>query len=208
MNPRKDWRAIVVVASLVVLIAGMMTVVVASAGSSSNLIVTSSNSTTSSSLALTSSNSTTSETTVMSFSIPPTNGSQTCGQKMAHVTALLSLPTPQQNASMLAVAENSSQYATFVQDIGTAPSLADGGPVMEFSTNPDCSELYVTAFTYCLAAKSADGTFPQGEPELCISVSPAMMTVNGCMVQPTVDFGGGGGGEGTPQMPTIANCTG
>jgi hypothetical protein len=206
MNMVKDRRAILVVASLGILVAGMMMVVVASTGTPSSSRGLGS----SSSLALTSSNSTIKETAATtSISLPPTNDSQACFTNINSGVAQQSFLTPQENASLLEAAESSSQYAAFVQQTGTTPSLGNGSPGMEYSTSfPDCSGLYVTGFSYCFAARSAGGTFPPGEPELCLSVSPATMTTNGCMVTPVLNYGNGTGGGEQPQWPEIANCTG
>lgn len=118
----------------------------------------------------------------MSFSVPSTSNSETCVQKISHVTALLSLPTAQQNAGMLSVAESSSQFAAFAQQVGIAPSLVDGGPSVDYATNNDCSVVDVEAFSY---------TFVAAGRQFTISIDPSTMAIVGKILdQPTVSFGG------------------
>jgi len=47
--------------------------------------------------------------------------------------------SPTMNASLLHVAESSSQYEAFTRKTGATPSLVPGGPAMEHSTKTTCA---------------------------------------------------------------------
>jgi hypothetical protein len=116
-----------------------------------------------------------------SVSLPPTTNSQSCFQNINVAVAEQSFLTAELNASMLQVAESSSQYAAFVQQTGATPSLVIGGPDMEYATQDDCSVLNVEAFSY---------SFTAAGQEFSISVSPSTLAVVGRTLEGSaVSFG-------------------
>ena len=84
------------------------------------------------------------------------------------------------NASLLKVAETSSQFLAFEKMTGATPRLVTPGPGMEVGQLPGCQGAVITAFAY---------DFVSGGKEIAIGVNPGTKTVTESLIVPAVHWG-------------------
>lgn len=87
--------------------------------------------------------------------------------------------TPTLNASLLKVAETSSQFKAFEKMTGATPSLVMPGPAIEMGQLPGCQGAVITALSY---------NFVSGGKQIAIGVSPGTKTVTGSLIVPAVHW--------------------
>ena len=103
---------------------------------------------------------------VTEVAMPGASTTEQCVHNINKVFSTLSAPITSTTASMLRLAEQSSQYKSAATN--ASMSLVEANPNIQYTTNSNCTELTIAGYTF---------SFTYGAHELSIEVDPAASTV-------------------------------